>query len=108
MTARAHNTIDPDDASVVWFAQMQTRYVIDTAQWNCDVAGWTVDVSGVPMAHFTSSNPKTAPRPRRTQSMTDVTGLGAIHAGRIMLCRRSGKSSKLVKNIKRNIILDTT
>lgn len=52
MAARARNVADPDNASPLSFIQMQSRFLIDTAQWNSDVAQWTVDAGDNPMAQF--------------------------------------------------------
>ena len=43
---------DPDDAAPLSFLQMQTRYIVDTEDWNADVATWTVDVGDAPLAQF--------------------------------------------------------
>ncbi|MGB6688869.1 MAG: hypothetical protein WBE76_13620, partial [Terracidiphilus sp.] len=50
--ARAHDAVDPDDASLLSFIQMRTRYVIDTADWNGEVNGWTIDSGDGPFAQF--------------------------------------------------------
>lgn len=50
--ARARNAVDPDDASLLSFIQMQTRYEIDTADWNGEVSGWTIDSGDSPFAQF--------------------------------------------------------
>lgn len=52
MTARARNVADPDDASLLSSIEMQSRFLIDTAQWDGDVAQWTVDIGDNPMAQF--------------------------------------------------------
>jgi hypothetical protein len=50
--ARARDAVDPDDASLLSFIQMRTRYVIDTADWNGEVNGWTIDPGDSPFAQF--------------------------------------------------------
>ena len=55
MTARARNVADPDDASLLSSIEMQSRFLIDTAQWDGDVAQWTVDVGDNPMAQFNAA-----------------------------------------------------
>jgi hypothetical protein len=44
MAARARGTVDPDDASVSSFVEMRARYLVDTARWQDEVAGWKVDM----------------------------------------------------------------
>lgn len=50
--AKARDAVDPDDASLLSFIQMQTRYVIDTADWSGEVSGWTIDPGDSPFARF--------------------------------------------------------
>lgn len=50
--AKARDVADPDDAALLSYLEMQTRYVIDTQGWNSDVAGLSVEVGDVPMARF--------------------------------------------------------
>jgi tetratricopeptide (TPR) repeat protein len=50
--ARARDVIDPDDASLMSFIQMQTRYTIDTADWNGEVGGFAIDPGDSPFAQF--------------------------------------------------------
>ena len=47
-----HNVADPDDAALLSFLEMQTRYVVDTRDWNGEVASWAVDVGDAPLAQF--------------------------------------------------------
>ncbi len=49
MAARARGVVDPDDAALFSFLTMKTRFVIDSAEWNDDVAAWTVDPGDNPM-----------------------------------------------------------
>ncbi len=50
--AKARDVVDPDDAALLSFIQMQTRYVIDTADWNGEVSQWTIDAGDGPFALF--------------------------------------------------------
>ncbi len=50
--AAARNVVDPDDANLLSFIQMQTRYVIDTADWKGEVSGWAIDPGDGPFAQF--------------------------------------------------------
>lgn len=50
--SRARDAIDPDDASLLSFIQMQTRYAIDTGDWSGEVSGWTIDPADSPFAQF--------------------------------------------------------
>lgn len=50
--AAARDVVDPDDANLLSFIQMQTRYVIDTADWNGEVNTWTIDAGESPFAQF--------------------------------------------------------
>ncbi len=50
--AKARDAIDPDDASLLSFIQMQTRYTIDTADWNGEVSGFAIDPGDGPFAQF--------------------------------------------------------
>ena len=50
--ARARDVVDPDDASLLSFIQMRARYVIDTADWNGEVNGWTIDPGDGAFAQF--------------------------------------------------------
>jgi hypothetical protein len=52
MAARARNAIDPDDAAMFSYLTMKTRFVLDTAQWNSEVAGGPVPASDNPMLQF--------------------------------------------------------
>ena len=52
MAARAKNAVDPDDAALFSYLQMKTRFVVDTAGWNSDVAGSTLDSGDNPMLQF--------------------------------------------------------
>ena len=50
--ARAKNVIDPDDDPLFSYLTMKSRFVIDTALWNGDVAAWTIDPGDIPMVQF--------------------------------------------------------
>ena len=52
MNARAQNVSDPDDASLLSFIVMRSRFLIDTAQWDSEPAHWAVDAADVPLAQF--------------------------------------------------------
>ena len=52
MAARARGVVDPDDAALASYLTMKTRFVIDTAQWNSEVAGWPVPASDNPLLQF--------------------------------------------------------
>ncbi|HLY43300.1 MAG TPA: hypothetical protein VKR52_18965 [Terracidiphilus sp.] len=52
MIARANNVSDPDDASLLSYIVMRTRFLIDTAQWDSDPAHWHIDAGDVPLAQF--------------------------------------------------------
>lgn len=52
MISRARNASDPDDASLLSYIEMRSRFLIDTAQWDSDVVQWTVEAGDVPMAQF--------------------------------------------------------
>jgi tetratricopeptide (TPR) repeat protein len=45
MAARARGTVDPDESSVSSFVEMRARYLIDTALWQDEVAGWKVEMA---------------------------------------------------------------
>ena len=45
--------LDPDASSVGSFATMRARYLIDSEEWNGDVASWTVPATGQPSAVVT-------------------------------------------------------
>jgi hypothetical protein len=49
---RAIHVVDPDDSSISSFVEMQTRYVVDTADWNGEVAKWTVGLGTGPLINF--------------------------------------------------------
>ena len=55
MAARARGTVDPDNAHVGSFAEMRSRYIVDTGRWNGEVAGWNVDLGGAKMPEFNSA-----------------------------------------------------
>lgn len=44
--------IDPDGSSVGSSIRMQVRYLVDTADWNGDVAHWTLDLNNAPMPRY--------------------------------------------------------
>lgn len=50
--ARARYVADPDGASLLSYIVMQSRFLIDTAQWKSDIAEWSVDTGDAPMASF--------------------------------------------------------
>jgi len=52
MAARAVGTVDPDDSRVGSFAVMRSCYMVDTARWNGEVAGWDLDLDGALMPEF--------------------------------------------------------
>lgn len=52
MAARARGTVDPDDSRVGSFVVMRSRYIVDSAGWNGEVVGWSVDVDGAHMPEF--------------------------------------------------------
>jgi hypothetical protein len=52
MAARARGTADSDRASVASFVVMRSRYLVDTARWHGEVAGWNVDLGGTLMPEF--------------------------------------------------------
>jgi tetratricopeptide (TPR) repeat protein len=49
MAAKGVGSVDPDDAVVSSFVEMRARYLVDTARWNDEVAGWKVDMGGALM-----------------------------------------------------------
>ena len=52
MATRALGTVDPDDSSVGSFAEMRSRYIVDSSRWNGEVAGWDADLGGALMPEF--------------------------------------------------------
>ncbi|HEV8689435.1 MAG TPA: hypothetical protein VGQ91_03995 [Ideonella sp.] len=44
--------LDIDGSSAASFASQRARYLIDSGDWNGEVASWTVDVAKVPVAEF--------------------------------------------------------
>jgi tetratricopeptide (TPR) repeat protein len=50
--ARAQNIADPDNAALLSFLEMQARYVVDTAGWKSEAAGWTIEAGDLPMAQY--------------------------------------------------------
>ena len=52
MAARAHNIVDPDDASVSSFVQMRARFLIDTGLWQDQAAGWKVEMGDALLSKF--------------------------------------------------------
>jgi imidazolonepropionase-like amidohydrolase len=65
-------SLDPDDSLVGSFASMRARYLIDTGDWNGEVAGWTIDAPGQVNARLTTAF---------------VDGLGAAAMGRSQAAR---------------------
>jgi len=55
MAARTRDVVDPDDADLFSYLTMKTRYIVDTAQWNSDVAAWPVETTENPMIQFAAS-----------------------------------------------------
>jgi tetratricopeptide (TPR) repeat protein len=45
-------TIDPDNSLRASFVSMWSRYVLDAAQWNSDVARWTIDPGNEPATNI--------------------------------------------------------
>jgi len=74
MAARARGTVDPDNAHVGSFAEMRSRYIVDTGRWNGEVAGWNVDLGGAKMPEFNSAF---------------ATGFAAAELGNVAAARES-------------------
>ena len=55
MAARAHGVADPDGASLLSYIEMQSRFLVDTGQWNGDIAQLSIEVGDLPMAQFDES-----------------------------------------------------
>ena len=72
--ARARNVSDPDGASLLSYIVMQSRFLIDTAQWKSEDGQWVVDTGDIPMARF---------------DMDYQTGFTAAEAGDVV---KAGKS----------------
>ncbi len=74
MAARARGTVGPDNTSVGSFAEMRSRYIVDTGRWNDEVAGWKVDLGGAQMPEF---------------NYTFGTGFAAAEVGHVAAARES-------------------
>jgi len=55
MSAAARDVVDPDNASLLSFIEMQTRFVFDTADWNGEVNAWTIEAGDSPFPKFESA-----------------------------------------------------
>jgi tetratricopeptide (TPR) repeat protein len=52
MAAHSRSVVDPDDAALFSYLTMKTRFVVDTAQWDGEVAGWVLDPGENPLLRF--------------------------------------------------------
>lgn len=78
--ARARDAVDPDDASLLSYIQMQTRYLIDTADWTGEVSGWTVDPGDSPFARFNDAYRSAFTAAQRGDAAAARISLGAMDA----------------------------
>jgi tetratricopeptide (TPR) repeat protein len=53
--ARARNVVDPDDSDLYSYIQMKNRFLVDTAQWDSDVALPPPNTSHNPMLQFSQA-----------------------------------------------------
>jgi hypothetical protein len=52
-SAAGRNSLDPDTTSVGSLVAMQARYLLDTGDWQGEVAGWEIDPLGLPAPRLT-------------------------------------------------------